>query len=63
DRIVRVPAPQPSCCVLHEDTLYVSSARVGLDAAALAASPLSGGVFAHRTGRVLARGVDRVRLP
>ena len=63
DRIVRVPAPQPSCCVLREDTLYVTSARVGLDAAALAASPLSGGVFAHRTGRVLARGVDRVRLP
>ena len=24
---------------------------------------VSGGVFAHRTGRVLARGVDRVRLP
>ena len=28
-----VPAPQPTCCVLREDTLYVTSARVGLDAA------------------------------
>lgn len=62
DRIVKVPAPQPSCCVLREDTLYVTSARIGLDATALAASPLSGGVFSHRTGRVLAREVDRVRL-
>lgn len=63
DRIVRVPAPQPSCCALREDTLYVSSARVGLDADALAAHPLSGGVFAHRLERTFARGEDRVRLP
>ena len=63
DRIVRVPAPQPSCCVLREDTLYVTSARIGLDAGALAAYPMSGGVFAHRNERPLARGEDRVRLP
>ncbi len=63
DRIVRVPAPQPSCCVLREDTLYVTSARIGLDAGALAAYPMSGGVFAHRNERPLARGDDRVRLP
>ena len=63
DRIVQVPAPQPSCCVLREDTLYVTSARIGLDAGALAAHPLSGGVFAHRNERSFARGEDRVRLP
>ncbi|MCF7220826.1 SMP-30/gluconolactonase/LRE family protein [Marilutibacter chinensis] len=63
DRIVPVPAPQPSCCTLREDTLYVTSARVGLDADALAAHPLSGGVFAHRNERPLARAEDRVRLP
>ncbi|CAN7503994.1 SMP-30/gluconolactonase/LRE family protein [Pseudoxanthomonas sp. LjRoot143] len=63
DRIVHVPAPQPSCCVLRDDTLYVTSARVGLDAEALAAHPLSGGVFSHRNERPLARSGDRVRLP
>ena len=63
DRIVRVPTPQPSCCTLRDDTLYVTSAHVGLDAAALAAHPLSGDVFAHRCERPLARGEDRVRLP
>jgi L-arabinonolactonase len=63
DCIVAVPAPQPSCCVLHDDTLYITSARVGLDAAALAAHPLSGGVFSHRIARPLARAEDRVRLP
>lgn len=63
DRIVHVPAPQPSCCVLRGDTLYITSARVGLDADALAAYPLSGGVFAHRNERPLARSGDRVRLP
>ena len=63
DRIVRVPAPQPSCCALREDTLYVTSARIGLEAAALAAHPLSGGVFCHRNERSLARGEDRVAQP
>jgi sugar lactone lactonase YvrE len=63
ERIVKVPSPQPSCCILREDTLYITSARIGLDAGALAAAPMSGGVFAHRTGRALARATDRVRLP
>lgn len=63
DRIVQVPAPQPSCCALRDDTLYITSARSGLDDDALAAHPLSGGVFAVGVGRPLARGEDRVRLP
>lgn len=63
ERIVHVPAPQSSCCALREDTLYVTSARVDLGEDALAAHPLSGGVFAHRLERALARGEDRVRLP
>ena len=63
DRIVQVPARQASCCTLREDTVYITSARVGLDAAELAMHPLSGGVFMHRNERVLARGEDRVRLP
>ncbi|QDH71252.1 SMP-30/gluconolactonase/LRE family protein [Marilutibacter alkalisoli] len=63
DRIVRVPAPQSSCCILRDDTLYVTSARVGLDADTLAALPLSGGVFACRMERPFARPEDRVRLP
>ena len=63
ERIVKVPSPQPSCCILREDTLYITSARIGLDAGALAAAPMSGGVFAYRTGRALARATDRVRLP
>lgn len=63
DRIVPIPAPQTSCCTLCSDMLYVSSARVNMDAEALAAHPLSGGVFAHRLDRALARGEDRVRLP
>lgn len=63
DRIVRIPAAQPSCCVLAGDMLYITSARVGLDAAALADQPLAGGVFAHDAGRALARAADRVRLP
>lgn len=63
DHIVRMPAPQTSCCTLRGDTLYVSSARVGLDANALITYPFSGGVFAYRLDRTLARGEDRVRLP
>jgi sugar lactone lactonase YvrE len=63
DAIVEVPASQPSCCTLAEDALYVTSARVGLGEITLAAHPFSGGVFAHRLERRLARGEDRVRLP
>jgi sugar lactone lactonase YvrE len=63
DRIARVAAPQPSCVALRGDTLFITSARVGLPAHVLAAQPASGGIFAHHVGRVLARGEDRVRLP
>ena len=51
DRVVRVPALQPTgCCFGGEDlrTLYVTSARFGLTAEQLAASPSSGGVFSIR---------------
>ena len=63
DRIVRVPATQPSCSILCGDTLYITTARVGLAADVLAAQPDAGGVFVHRTGRALARPEDRVLLP
>ena len=63
DRIVRIAAPQPSCVALRGDTLFISSARVGLPAHVLAAQPASGGIFAHHVGRMLSRGEDRVRLP
>jgi L-arabinonolactonase len=48
DRIISVPADQPSCCTIGGaayDRLYITTARTGLDDAALAASPYSGGVF------------------
>lgn len=63
DRIVALPADHPTCCTLSEDTLYVSTAREGLDSATLAAQPGSGGVFAYRNERAMARAVDRVALP
>ena len=47
DRVVQVPASQPSCCVLRGDSLYVTSARVGLSDAQLAAQPGAGGVERH----------------
>jgi sugar lactone lactonase YvrE len=46
-----VPAPQPSSCALDDSgILYITSARGGLDAAALAAYPASGSVFAVAVG-------------
>ena len=63
DRIVRTDAPQPSCVALRGDTLFITTARVGLPTRVLAASPASGGIFSYHVGRVLARGEDRVRLP
>lgn len=47
ERVI-VPTTQPSCVAFggaQLGTLYTTSARVGLDAAALAADPLAGGVF------------------
>jgi L-arabinonolactonase len=51
---VLVPARQPSCVALggaRLGTLYVTTARVGLDAAKLAAERSSGGVFAATVAR------------
>ncbi|WP_175687619.1 SMP-30/gluconolactonase/LRE family protein [Burkholderia anthina] len=47
---VSVPTAQPSCVALDgEGRLYVTSARVGLDAAALASDAHAGGVFVAQT--------------
>lgn len=53
DRIVRLPVPQVASCAFGGsalDTLYVTTAAVGLDEKALAAAPLSGSLFAFRPG-------------
>jgi sugar lactone lactonase YvrE len=62
DREARLPAPLvTSCCFGGEglDTLYVTTARVGLKPSALENAPLSGGLFAIRglgvCGRPMAR--------
>lgn len=50
--VLRMPVPRPTSCTFGGaalDTLFVTTARVGLDAAALAAAPLSGSVLAVRT--------------
>jgi len=52
DRIVEVPATNPTACCFggaNMDTLYVTSARYGLNSTQLAAEPCAGGVFAVRT--------------
>jgi len=52
DRTVRLPVEQPTaCCFGGPDlgTLYVTSARVRLDEAALQRGPLAGGLFAFET--------------
>ncbi|MEM5388681.1 SMP-30/gluconolactonase/LRE family protein [Paraburkholderia phymatum] len=51
---IDVPTAQPSCVALggaQLGTLYVTSARVGLDAQALAADALAGGVYVATQGR------------
>jgi L-arabinonolactonase len=48
DRVIELPAPQPSCPALggvHLDVLYVTTARVGLTEQQLKAAPQSGGLF------------------
>jgi L-arabinonolactonase len=55
---VSVPTAQPSCVALggaQLGTLYITSARVGLDAAALANDSRAGGVFIATPG---ARGLQ-----
>lgn len=49
---IAFPAPHVTSCVFggpRRDLLYVTSARVGLDESALAANPLSGGLFQIQT--------------
>lgn len=53
DRTVAMPVTRPTSCAFGGpalDRLYVTSARIGLDAAALAEQPLAGGLFALDPG-------------
>jgi L-arabinonolactonase len=53
DRVLSLPCGQVTCCAFGGaalDRLYVTSARVGLDAAALAREPLAGALFALTPG-------------
>lgn len=53
DAEIAMPVPRPTCLAFGGPdlgTLYATSARTGLDPAALARAPLSGGVFALRPG-------------
>jgi sugar lactone lactonase YvrE len=53
DRAIRLPAPQVTSCAFGGDaldTLYITTATVGLDAPALAKAPLAGSLFAVKTG-------------
>lgn len=53
DRIIEMPVDRPTaCCFGGADlaTLFVTSARINLDAPALARTPLAGSVFALRPG-------------
>jgi len=60
DRVVPMPVPRPTSCCFGGpdlDTLYITSARIGLDDRALGAAPDSGSLFAFRPG---VRGVSEV---
>ena len=51
--VLRMPVPRPTSCTFGGralDTLYITTARIGLDAAALAAAPASGSILAVKTG-------------
>jgi sugar lactone lactonase YvrE len=53
DRFVTLPVSRPTSCAFGGptlETLYVTSARTGLDEAVLAREPLAGGVFALDAG-------------
>ena len=66
DRVVAIPAGMPSCCAiggLGLDTLYVTTAREEMDAAALAAAPEAGGVFALALGAGSGLPEARWRVP
>lgn len=62
DRSISVPAPRVTCCAFggpQLETLFITTARVGMDDAALAAAPLSGGLFAAEPG---VRGIPEGRF-
>lgn len=62
DRGLMLPAPQPTCPTFGGpalDTLYVTSAAVGLRAGQLADAPNSGGIFAQK---LKIRGLPEVRF-
>jgi sugar lactone lactonase YvrE len=53
DRTLALPVPQPTSCAFGGaalDTLYITSAAIGLDAQTLERAPLSGSLFAVRAG-------------
>lgn len=53
DRVIELPCARVTSCAFggpRLDTLYVTTARIGLDDAALAAQPLAGGLFAVDPG-------------
>ena len=53
DRVIELPCSWPTSCTFGGrdlKTLYVTSARIGLDAAAVKANPLEGGLFALQPG-------------
>jgi len=55
DRVIEVPAARVTSCAFGGPdlrTLYITTATVGLDAAALAEQPLAGGLFAIETDAV-----------
>lgn len=63
ERIVAIPAGMPSCCAIggeQLDTLYVTTAREDMDAAALEIAPTAGSVFALALGAPL--GLPEARL-
>lgn len=65
DRIVRVPASQPSCCCFGGDDfdqLYITTARSGLAPLALARQPGAGGVYQVPLAQLLGRAEARVML-
>ena len=62
ERVIELPVSQPtSCCFAGPDlaTLFVTSARHGLDAAALARNPAEGAVLAIETD---VRGTPSIRF-
>jgi sugar lactone lactonase YvrE len=53
DRVIALPCAQVTCCAFGGDKLnqmFVTTARTGLDGAALAGQPLAGALFAIEVG-------------